>query len=245
MVNALAGRPIRPLWHLSLGAPQCSGDHRRREGRPGCCPRRGRLGSLGRRNGGRADKCTRLESGRPTRPGGSNPSRSAIRALAIPSFAVFAKVLRVARIVPRRRYVPGAFVCESASDERTGGATESRIPCPVSNGRLCADSGRSHSPPESSSVNEIEEAQTALVPGGQELADAQAALVEAIATASIVPTTSMTPASTTTTTLVPPATIERVPAGRGRSRPDRRGDHGVTPLAEATAESPAFVVPRA
>ena len=25
MVNALAGRPIRPLWHLSLGAPQCSG----------------------------------------------------------------------------------------------------------------------------------------------------------------------------------------------------------------------------
>ena len=38
-----------------------------------------RLASLDGRNGGRADKCTRLESGRPTRPGGSNPSRSACR----------------------------------------------------------------------------------------------------------------------------------------------------------------------
>ena len=67
MVNALAGRPIRPLRHLSREGPQCSG--RRRISRP--------LASLDGRNGGRADKCTRLESGRPTRPGGSNPSRSA------------------------------------------------------------------------------------------------------------------------------------------------------------------------
>ena len=61
-----------------------------------------------------------------------------------------------------------------------------------------------------SSVNEVEEAKTALAAAGQELADAQAALVEAIATASSVPISSTTPATTTTTTLVPPATIERV-----------------------------------
>ena len=158
------------------------------------------------------------------------------------SFADVAKVLRVALIVPRRSgaFLPG----ESASDERTGGRPIG-IPCPVSNGRLCADSGRSHSPPESSSVNEIEEAQTALVPGGQELADAQAALVEAIATASIVPTTSIVFPLPRRQPRSFHGRDRACPAGRGRSRPDRRGDHGVTPLAEATAESPAFVVPRA
>ena len=47
-INALAGRPIRPLWHLSW--------------EPRSEPRYPRP-----RNGGRADECSRLESGRTER----------------------------------------------------------------------------------------------------------------------------------------------------------------------------------
>ena len=95
-----------------------------------------------------------------------------------------------------------------------------------------------------SSVNEVEEAKTALAAAGQELADAQAALVEAIATASSVPISSTTPATTTTTTLVPPATIERVQQAEDDLA--RAGERitAETPLAEATAEynSAAFAL---
>ena len=95
-----------------------------------------------------------------------------------------------------------------------------------------------------SSVNEVEEAKTALAAAGQELADAQAALVEAIATASSVPTSSTTPATTTTTTLVPPATIERVQQAEDDLAQTGEGITAATPLAEATAEynSAAFAL---
>ena len=95
-----------------------------------------------------------------------------------------------------------------------------------------------------SSVNEVEEAKAALAAAGQELADAQAALVEAIATASSVPTSSTTPATTTTTTLVPPATIERVQQAEDDLTRTGEGITAATPLAEATAEynSAAFAL---
>ena len=94
------------------------------------------------------------------------------------------------------------------------------------------------------SVNEVEEAKTALAAAGQELADAQAALVAAIATASSVPTSSTTPATTTTTTLVPPATIERVQQAEDDLAQTGEGITAATPLAEATAEynSAAFAL---
>ena len=95
-----------------------------------------------------------------------------------------------------------------------------------------------------STVNEVEEAKTALAAAGQELADAQAALVEAIATASSLPTSSTTPATTTTTTLVPPATIERVQQAEDDLAQASEGITAATPLAEATAEynSAAFAL---
>ena len=95
-----------------------------------------------------------------------------------------------------------------------------------------------------SSVNEVEEAKTALAAAGQELADAQAALAEAIATASSVPTSSTTPETTTTTTLVPPATIERVQQAEDDLAQTGEGITAATPLAEATAEynSAAFAL---
>ena len=95
-----------------------------------------------------------------------------------------------------------------------------------------------------SSVNEVEEAKTAVAAAGQELADAQAALVEAIATASSVPISSTTPATTTTTTLVPPATIERVQQAEDDLAQTGEGITAATPLAEATAEynSAAFAL---
>ena len=94
------------------------------------------------------------------------------------------------------------------------------------------------------SVNEVEEAKTALAAAGQELADAQAALVAAIATASSVPTSSTTAATTTTTTLVPPATIERVQQAEDDLAQTGEGITAATPLAEATAEynSAAFAL---
>jgi hypothetical protein len=64
MVNALAGRPIRPLWHLSgAGAVYAN---RPSKGTGG--PRRPPHYPV-RRNGGRVDNCSRLESGRPQGPG--------------------------------------------------------------------------------------------------------------------------------------------------------------------------------
>ena len=95
-----------------------------------------------------------------------------------------------------------------------------------------------------SSVNEVEEAKTALAAAGQELADAQAALLEAIATASSVPTSSTTAETTTTTTLVPPATIERVQQAEDDLAQTGEGITAATPLAEATAEynSAAFAL---
>ena len=94
------------------------------------------------------------------------------------------------------------------------------------------------------SANGVEEAKTALAAAGQELADAQAALVEAIATASSVPASSTTPATTTTTTLVPPATIERVQQAEDELAQTGEGITAATPLVEATAEynSAAFAL---
>ena len=68
--------------------------------------------------------------------------------------------------------------------------------------------------------------------------------MEAIATASSVPTSSTTPATTTTTTLVPPATIERVQQAEDDLAQTGEGITAATPLAEATAEynSAAFAL---
>jgi hypothetical protein len=94
------------------------------------------------------------------------------------------------------------------------------------------------------SVDEVEAAKIALAEAGQELADAELALSEAIATASSVPISSATPESTTTTTLVPPATIERVQQAEDDLADAGEGITAETPLAEATAEynSAAFAL---
>ena len=94
------------------------------------------------------------------------------------------------------------------------------------------------------SVNEVEAAKTALAEAGQELLDAEAALAEAIATASSVPISSTTPESTTTTTLVPQATIERVQQAEDDLADAGEGITSETPLTEATAEynSAAFAL---
>ncbi len=94
------------------------------------------------------------------------------------------------------------------------------------------------------SVNEVEAAKTALAEAGQELLDAEAALAEAIATASSVPISSTTPDSTTTTTLVPQATIERVQQAEDDLADAGEGITSETPLTEATAEynSAAFAL---
>ena len=94
------------------------------------------------------------------------------------------------------------------------------------------------------SVNEVEAAKTALAEAGQELVDAEAALAEAIATASSVPISSTTPESTTTTTLVPQATIERVQQAEDDLADAGEGITAETPLTEATAEynSAAFAL---
>jgi predicted lipoprotein with Yx(FWY)xxD motif len=94
------------------------------------------------------------------------------------------------------------------------------------------------------SVNEVEGAKTALAEAELELAEAQAALVEAIATASSVPASSTAPATTTMTTLVPQATIERVQQAEDDLAQAGQGITAATPLAEATAEynSAAFAL---
>ena len=111
-------------------------DQGARDPSPQCCPTIGersvriparsahqswrRVGSLDRRNGGRADKCTRLESGRPTRPGGSNPSRSACWSFCcLLTSPVFTKYLvdvpgRVSAFIG----VPGALLSSLLSSAR-------------------------------------------------------------------------------------------------------------------------------
>ncbi len=95
------------------------------------------------------------------------------------------------------------------------------------------------------SVTEVEDAKSALAVAGQELVDAQAALAEAIATASSVSTSSSSTSTTsTTTTLVPPATIGRVQQAEADLADAGEGITASTPLAEATAEynSAAFAL---
>jgi peptidoglycan hydrolase-like protein with peptidoglycan-binding domain len=93
-------------------------------------------------------------------------------------------------------------------------------------------------------VNEVEAAKTALAEAEQELIDAEAALAEAIATASSVTIGSTTPATTTSTTIVPPATIERVQQAEEDLARAAEGITAETPLSEATAEynSAAFAL---
>ena len=79
-------------------------------------------------------------------------------------------------------------------------------------------------------------AKTALAAAEQELIDAQAALVAAVATASSVPTSSTEPATTTSTTIVPAATIERVQQAEDDLAQTAEGITAATPLAEASAE---------
>jgi peptidoglycan hydrolase-like protein with peptidoglycan-binding domain len=93
-------------------------------------------------------------------------------------------------------------------------------------------------------VDSVFEARDALAAAQQELVDAQAALAEAIATASSLPTSSTTPGTTTTTTLVPPATVERVQQAEDDLAQVAEGITPATPLSEATAEfnSAAFAL---
>jgi hypothetical protein len=96
----------------------------------------------------------------------------------------------------------------------------------------------------SSAADEYFAARDALAAAEQELVDAQAALAEAIATASSVPTSSTTPGTTTTTTIVPAATVERVQQAEEDLAEIASGIDENTPLAEATAEynSAAFAL---
>ena len=70
----------------------------------------------------------------------------------------------------------------------------------------------------------------------QELVDAQAALADAVATASSVPNSADTPTTSTTTTLVPLATIERVQQAEDDLARVSRGITEETPLVEAAAD---------
>ncbi|HZB41724.1 MAG TPA: peptidoglycan-binding protein [Ilumatobacter sp.] len=82
----------------------------------------------------------------------------------------------------------------------------------------------------------VDAAKDSLADAQQELADAQAALAEAIATASSVPNSTVTPTAVTTTTLVPPATIERVQQAEDDLARTSSGITDETPLVEAAAD---------
>jgi peptidoglycan hydrolase-like protein with peptidoglycan-binding domain len=87
------------------------------------------------------------------------------------------------------------------------------------------------------SVQTVLDSRDALAAAKQELVDAQAALDDAIAVASSLPTSSTTPpGTTTTTTLVPAATVDRVQKAEDDLAKAGAGITDVTPLAEATAE---------
>ena len=82
----------------------------------------------------------------------------------------------------------------------------------------------------------VDAAKNDLAAAQQELVDAQAALAAAIATASSVPNSTATPTTSTTTTLVPPATIERVQQAEDDLARVSRGITDETPLIEAAAD---------
>lgn len=90
----------------------------------------------------------------------------------------------------------------------------------------------------------VETAKNDLAAAQQELADAQAALAAALATASSVPFSSTTPTTTTTTTLVPAATIERVQLAEDDLARTARGINADTALVDAGAayNSAAFAL---
>jgi peptidoglycan hydrolase-like protein with peptidoglycan-binding domain len=96
----------------------------------------------------------------------------------------------------------------------------------------------------SSAAEAVTKAQSDVAAAAQELADAQAALAEASATASSVPVSSTTPVQTTPTSLVPPATINRVQQAEADLAKASEGITDATPLAQATAEynSAAFAL---
>ncbi|HZB43113.1 MAG TPA: peptidoglycan-binding protein [Ilumatobacter sp.] len=87
-----------------------------------------------------------------------------------------------------------------------------------------------------SAADGVDTAKDDLAAAQQELVDAQAALAAAIATASSVPNSTATPTTSTTTTLVPPATIERVEEAENDLARTARGITDETPLVEAAAE---------
>jgi peptidoglycan hydrolase-like protein with peptidoglycan-binding domain len=85
-------------------------------------------------------------------------------------------------------------------------------------------------------AGDVEAAMTSLAAAEQELIDAQAALVAAVATASSVPSSSTEPATTTSTTIVEAATIARVQQAEDELTATAEGITAATPLAEASAE---------
>ena len=93
-------------------------------------------------------------------------------------------------------------------------------------------------------VEDHEVAKTALADAQQEVIDAEAALAEAIATASSLPISSTEPETATTTTIVAPAVIERVEQAEDDLARTGEGITEATPLSEATAEynSAAFAL---
>ena len=94
------------------------------------------------------------------------------------------------------------------------------------------------------SIDDYEVAKDSLADAEQELIDAQAALAEAIATASSLPVSSAEPETATTTTIVAPAVIDRVQQAEDDLARTGKGITETTPLAEATAEfnSAAFAL---
>jgi len=87
-----------------------------------------------------------------------------------------------------------------------------------------------------SAADSVSSAKDALADAQQELVDAQAALTAAIATASSVPGSTPTPATVTTTTLVPEATINRVQQAQDDLDRIGRRINDDTPLLEAAAD---------
>ena len=82
----------------------------------------------------------------------------------------------------------------------------------------------------------VDSAKNDLAAAQQEFVNAQSAQAEAIATASSVPNSTVTPTTSTTTTLVPPATIERVQQAEDDLARVSRGITDETPLVEAAAD---------
>ena len=87
-----------------------------------------------------------------------------------------------------------------------------------------------------SAAADVNTAKDALAAAQQELLDAQAALAAAIATASSVPNSTATPSTSTTTTLVPQATIDRVQQAEDDLARVSKGIDEDTPLVEAAAD---------